>query len=242
MTFLEHLEELRKALLKSVLAILLTSAIALLFSPQLFRLLQIPLQKVLPETSHFITTSPFESYASYFKIAFVFGILAATPLIFYFIWSFIYPGLTREEKKGVVPIALFSSILFVGGSLFGYFIVFPAGFKFVVEILEGTGIVFYPKMSDYLSFSLRLLLAFGIIFELPLVMLILGKIGLVKAASLKRGRKYAIVLIVLVAGILTPGPDVLSQILMAIPLLVLYEGGILLVRIFGRSEKIMEPT
>jgi len=247
MTFLEHLEELRWVFIKSFLAFVAGTSLCLWFSPSLFRWLQAPMQKVLPDGWHFITTTPFESYTAYFKVAMVFGFLTSTPVIFFLFWSFLRPGLLKQERKGVIPIAVTSSLLFVGGALFGYFVVFPAGFRFVVSILDGTGIVFYPRMSDYLSFSLRMLLAFGIIFELPLFLLILGKFGLVSAKNLSKSRKYAIVVIFLVAGVLTPGPDVLSQVLMALPLLVLFEAGIILVRIFGKkpvplSDSAVEPT
>ncbi|HCU24381.1 MAG TPA: twin-arginine translocase subunit TatC, partial [Deltaproteobacteria bacterium] len=215
--------------------------LALFVSPQLFHWLQKPLQGVLPQGAHFIVTTPFESYTAYFKIAMVAGILLGSPLIFYFFWSFIRPGLEKKERRGIVPIALACGFLFIGGALFGYFLVFPTGFRFVTGILEGTGIVFYPKMSDYLSFSLRLLLAFGIIFELPLFLLILGKMRLVNVQRLRAGRKYIIVGIFLVAGILTPGPDVLSQVLMALPLLVLFEVGVILVRIFG-PKPVLSPA
>lgn len=235
MTFVEHLEELRWVFIKSCLAVLAGAALCLYFSGDLFRWLQAPLQNILPEGSHFIATTPFESYAAYFKVALVFGFLAASPFVFYFFWSFLRHGLDDAERKGVIPIALATSALFAGGALFGYFVVFPTGFRFVVEILDGTGIVFYPKMSDYLAFSLRLLIAFGVIFELPLFLMVLGHFGLVDAPRLAKARKYAVVVIFLVAGILTPGPDVLSQILMALPLLLLFEVGIILVKIFGRK-------
>lgn len=236
MTFLEHLEELRWVFIKSVVAVVLGTCVCLAFSARIYRWLQAPLVQVLPEGSHFIATTPFESYAAYFKVAMVFGFFLATPFIFYFFWNFLRHGLHPGERRGVIPIALATSGLFVGGALFGYFVVFPAGFQFVVGILEGTGIVFYPKMSDYLSFALRMLLAFGLVFELPLFLLVLGKFGLVSAKQLSGARKYAVVLIFLVAGVLTPGPDVLSQVLMALPLLVLFEVGIVLVRIFGRKK------
>ena len=242
MTFLEHLEELRWVFIKSSIAVLMASAACLGFSGKIFRWLQGPLQQVLPEGSHFIATTPFESYAVYFKVALVFGFLAASPFLFYFFWAFLKPGLKKEERRGVIPLALVCSLLFVGGALFGYFFVFPTGFRFVVGILDGTGIVLYPKMSDYLSFALRLLIAFGVIFELPLFLLVLGKFGLVNATQLAKSRKYVLVGIFLVAGILTPGPDVLSQVLMALPLLLLYEVGIVLVRIFAPAPLRATPA
>lgn len=230
MTFLEHLEELRRALIKSFLALVLGMAVCLVISPQLYRWVQKPLLTALPEGAYFIVTTPFEAYWTYFKISLVFGFFLSTPFIFYFFWSFIGPGLHSHEKKSVLPMALSTSALFVGGALFGYFVVFPTGFHFAVKILAGTEIHFFPKMSEYLSFALRLLIAFGILFELPLFLFLLGKLGLVRAQGLRKARKYVIVAIFLVAGILTPGPDVMSQILMALPLLLLFEIGVLLVR------------
>lgn len=235
MPFLEHLVELRRVFVRIIIALVAGAAICLFFSPRIFQILKHPLQEMLPEGSHFIVTTPFESYYTYFKISFVFGLFLASPVIFYFIWKFIRPGLHPGESKGVFPIALLCSILFTGGALFGYFVVFPTGFQFAVKILHGTGIQFFPKMSDYLSLSLRLLIAFGIIFELPLFLLLLGRFGLVNAPQLRRIRKYIIIVIFLTAGILTPGPDVLSQLLMAIPLLILFEVGIILVKVWGKK-------
>lgn len=241
MTFLQHLEELRRILLKCLGAILAGAILCLVFSSQIYRWLQMPLKSVLPAGSHFIATTPFESYAAYFKIALVFGFLLSTPLLFYFFWDFIHPGLKAEEKRGIVPVALVCALLFVGGALFGYFAVFPAGFRFAVQILQGTDILLLPKMGDYLSFALRMLIAFGLVFELPLFLLLLGKFGLIDAPRLRKFRKYAVVLIFLAAGVLTPGPDVLSQILMALPLLCLFELGIVLVALFGRKASPTAP-
>lgn len=230
MTFLEHLEELRRVFIRSLIVLVVSTGICLFFAPKIFLWLKAPLQEVLPEQNFFIVTQPFEIYWSYFKIALVFGFFLGSPLIFYLFWAFIAPGLKANERRGIIPIALVTSLLFVGGALFGYFVVFPTGFHFAVKILEDTQIQLLPRMADYLSLALRLLIAFGIIFELPLLLTILGRLGLVHAQGLKRGRKYVIVGIFLLAGILTPGPDVFSQVLMAAPLLILYEVGILLVR------------
>lgn len=243
MTFVQHLEELRKVLLKSLVALGVSTGICLFFAPKIFIWLKAPLQRVLPEGDYFIVTQPFEIYWGYFKIALVFGFFLASPLIFYFFWSFIAPGLKSKEKRPVVPIALVTSLLFVGGALFGYFLVFPTGFIFAVKILEGTQIQLLPRMSDYLSLALRLLIAFGIIFELPLFLTILGRLGLVRHEGLKRARKYVIVIIFLVAGVLTPGPDVFSQVLMAAPLLILYEVGLILVKFTqAKARRVAEST
>lgn len=238
LTFLGHLEELRRVLLRSLWALAAGTGIALFFSPKIFLWLQYPMQRFLPEGSHFIVTSPFEAYFAYFRIALVFGLLITSPLIFYFIWSFIHPGLKPEERRGVIPVALVCAALFAGGALFGYFVVFPTGFQFAVKVLSGTDIWMMPRMSDYLSLSLRLLLAFGLIFELPLFLALLGRFGLVSASKLRQTRKYIVVAIFLVAGILTPGPDILSQILMALPLMVLFELGIVLVRITEKRRSL----
>ncbi len=234
MSFLDHLEELRWVFLRSLIALSIATGLCLYFSPDLYRILMAPLEKILPENSHFIITSPFEAYFAYFKISLVVGIFLTSPWAFYFLWSFIRPGLLPQERRGILPVALLCSLLFVGGASFGYFVVFPPGFSMAVDILQGTSILMMPRMSDYLSLALRLLIAFGIIFELPLFLFLLGRLGLVQAQGLRQVRKYVIVGIFLVAGILTPGPDVLSQVLMALPLMVLYEVGIILVRLFGK--------
>ncbi len=242
MPFLQHLEEFRRALIKSLAAVFLATALCLGFSPQIFRVLQKPLLEALPRGSYFIATTPFETYLAYFKVSLGSGLFFASPFIFYFLWSFIRPGLNRTEKKTALLSAMICGLLFMGGACFGYWVVFPAGFRFIVELLQGTQIVLLPKISDYLSISLRLLLAFGIVFELPLFLFLLGRFGLVDADRLRRARKFVIVAIFLLAGLLTPGPDVLSQLLMAVPLLLLFEAGILLVKIWGRKPGVIKPA
>jgi sec-independent protein translocase protein TatC len=152
---------------------------------------------------------------------------------------FIAPGLYDREKRLLVPVVLLSTIFFVGGSLFGYFIVFPYGFDFFLGFATET-IRPMPSMKEYLSFSAKLLLAFGLVFELPLVITFLAKLGLVTVPFLKKNRKYALLLFFVGAAILTP-PDVVTQVMMALPLMVLYEISILGARIFGRKAKPAEP-
>jgi len=225
LSFLSHLSELRKRIIRSLLAIAVFSVVGLIFCKYLYSLLQEPMLNALPEGSFFIATAPFESYKVYFKISLLAGLFGATPVIFYQFWSFVAPGLKKKEKKYVLPFAFISALLFTGGALFGYFVVFPTGFHYVNLILQGTAIHLMPSMKDYLNVAITLLLAFGVTFELPLVIMLAGKMGLIDYSFIKKNRRYVIVALFVLAAILTPGPDVLSQSLMALPLWVLYELG-----------------
>jgi sec-independent protein translocase protein TatC len=151
---------------------------------------------------------------------------------------FVSPGLYREEKKYILPIIILSLIFFIAGASFGYFIVFPYGFQFFLGFTTET-IQAMPSMKEYLSFASKMLLAFGFVFELPLVLTFLSRMGLVTPAFLKKNRKYALLLFFVVAAILTP-PDVVSQIMMAMPLIVLYEVGIIGASIFARKSTAQE--
>lgn len=158
--------------------------------------------------------------------------LLATPVIFYQIWRFVAPGLYRHEQRILVPFTAVSTVCFLSGAAFGYFVVFPPAFRFLVgyasDILDPL-----PAVSEYFSLSLRLLIAFGIVFELPVFMVFLGKIGVVSAPFLRRNRKYAFLLSFIIAAILTPTPDVVNQLFMAGPLIVLYEVSIFAVALFA---------
>ncbi len=167
-------------------------------------------------------------------MALVSGILLASPVIFLQIWRFVAPGLYHHEKKIVLPFSFLSSVCFIGGAAFGYFVVFPPAFKFLTSYTTEY-LTPMPAVKEYFSLSLRLLIAFGVIFELPIFMVLLGKIGVVNTALLKKHRKYAILLSFVIAAIVTPTPDVVNQLMMAIPLVVLYEISIVAVWIFGRK-------
>jgi sec-independent protein translocase protein TatC len=164
--------------------------------------------------------------------------MIASPVIFYQLWMFIAPGLYSNERRLLMPIVLLSTFFFVGGAMFGYFVVFPFGFKFFLsfssDIIQTT-----PTMKDYLSFSSRLLLAFGLVFELPLVLTAMARLGIVTVPFLKKSRKYALVLFFIGSAILTP-PDVISQVMMAFPLMALYELSIFGAKIFGRKKRVDE--
>lgn len=158
----------------------------------------------------------------------------ASPVIFLQIWRFVSPGLYRHEKKVIIPFALISTLCFLGGAAFGYLVVFPPAFQFLLgytsEFLEPM-----PAVDEYFSLALRLFLAFGVIFELPVFMVFLGKIGMVNRPFLIKNRKYAVLIAFVIAAILTPTPDVVNQLLMAGPLLLLYEISIVAVAVFART-------
>lgn len=233
MGLLDHLSELRGRLTKAAIAAAIGFAICWCFVEPLFSILLHPLLQVLPEGTHAQYTTLPEAFFTRMRIAFVAGLFLASPAIFYQIWAFIAPGLYDEEKKYIIPIALLSAIFFIAGALFCYFIVFPFAFNFFISY-STPDIVMTPKISDYLSFCLKLVFAFGLIFEMPIFTLFLARMGIITASIMRRVRKYAIVAIFIIAAILTP-PDVVSQILMACPMLLLYEVSIWVAKVFGRK-------
>jgi sec-independent protein translocase protein TatC len=233
--FLSHLEELRKRLVVCAIGVGVGFGIAYIFSERLFQLLVAPLKAVLPEGDQLIFTNLPEMFFAYLKVAFIAGILAAAPLIFYELWMFIAPGLYQKEKKMVIPFVISSTILFVGGALFGYFVVFPFGFKFFIGFSNET-VKALPSVKQYFSFSMKLLFAFGAVFELPVIIFFLSKMGIVTPQFLRQKRKYAILLTFALGAILTP-PDVITQCMMAGPLIVLYEIGILVSKVAYKKKE-----
>ena len=233
--FTSHLDELRKRIIICIVAVAVGFFGSYFFAEQIFDILIKPLQAELPPDSMFIFTGLPEAFFVYLKLSLFGGILLASPVLLWEVWCFVAPGLYDQEKKYVYPFVIFSTVLFATGVSFGYFVVFPIAFKFFMgyssEIIKPL-----PSIKEYLNFSCKLLFAFGVVFELPLFTLFLAKIGLVNEKMLRNKRKFAILGIFAVAAILTP-PDVVSQILMAIPLLVLYEISILVAKYFGKKEE-----
>lgn len=232
--FLSHLAELRERLIKSFIAIGVGCVIAYIFSEELFNILLWPLKDLLPEGEGLIFTGLTEMFFTYLKTAFIAGILFASPVVFYQIWMFIAPGLYQHEKRYIIPFIFFSTILFVGGALFGYFIVFPMGFKFFLGY-SNEYIQALPSVKNYFSLSYKLLLAFGIVFQLPLLIYFLSKMGVVTVDFLRRRRPFAVLAAFIIGAILTP-PDIISQFMMAIPLIILYEIGIIVAVIGGKKK------
>ncbi len=232
--FTAHLEELRNRLIKCFIAVGVGFVASYAFKEKLFYILVAPLKQVMKEGDTLIYTHLPEAFFTFLKTALISGVMLASPIILYQFWMFVAPGLYDREKRLLVPVLLLSTIFFVGGAMFGYFVVFPFGFKFFLSFATDT-IRPMPSMKEYLSFSAKLLLAFGIVFELPLVITFLARLGVVTVDFLQKYRKYAILLFFCGAAILTP-PDVVTQIMMALPLILLYEVSILGARVFGRDK------
>ena len=241
MPFTEHLEELRKRLIISAVAIGIGFLISYAFKEKIFELLLKPWLEALPkgQTSKLIYTAPHEAFFTYLKVSFIAGCGLAVPVVLHQFWLFIAPGLYENERRYVIPVVFFSTLFFLGGALFGYFFVFPVGFQFFTSFAND---YITPMIStkEFLTFSTRLLLGFGFVFELPIFAFFLAKLGLITAAFLRRQRKIAVVVIFIVAAALTPGPDVFSQLMMAGPLLILYEVSVWIVHFFGRKEEAEE--
>ncbi|WP_320007826.1 twin-arginine translocase subunit TatC [Maridesulfovibrio sp.] len=232
MTFLEHLEELRRRFVRIMIACLVGFLACYSFAKPLFSLLMAPLVAVLPPDSTLIFTSLPEGFVTYLKVAAVAGVFVVSPYLFSQIWGFIAPGLYEHERKWMIPLAFLSAFFFVGGALFGYYVVFPFGCEFFMGFADEF-IKPMPTLREYLGFSLKLLFAFGLIFELPLFIFFLARMGVVTAEGLRSKRKYAILVCFICSAILTP-PDVMTQTLMACPLIILYEIGIWVAYFFGK--------
>ena len=230
MPFTFHLTELRNRLIISLTAVGIGFGLSYNFSEDLFKILSRP----LPPDTHFSFIRLVEPFFTYLKVSLLTGIFLASPVLIYQLWAFIAPGLHESEKKWVPPIIFFSTVLFVGGVVFGYFVVLPVGFSYFMSFSSDT-IKPMLSMDEYFSFVTKFLLAFGVVFEIPLFILFLSRFGVIDTKMLSAYRKYAILGIFVLAAILTPTPDAFSQILMAAPMMILYEVGIIVAKVFGKK-------
>jgi sec-independent protein translocase protein TatC len=230
MPFLEHVEELRRRILKSLLAIVVCAVAAFYFSDELIRLIRIPLGDTQLHNMEVTGT-----FYAYLKISLITGVVAALPVIFYQMWMFVSPGLLKKERAMILPLVTVSTILFLIGGTFCFLVVLPIALKFLIGFGGGL-IINYITIGSYISFAGLLLLAFGFGFQLPILAYLLGKMGIITSRFMAKGRRYAVVLILTVGAIITP-PDVFTQVLLAVPLYLLYEISILVVRLTGAREK-----
>jgi sec-independent protein translocase protein TatC len=228
LTLMGHLEELRVRLRNAVAAALVGVAVAYGFSDVIFKWLMAPVYDALPEGERvMIFTSLVEPFFVYLKIAAYAGLFAASPVILYQVWAFVSPGLYRKERRMMVPFVLFGTVFFVGGALFARYVIMPYAFEYLVKGFAYDGLKAMPSMGEQLTLVLVLLLAFAIIFEMPLVMTLLAKMGVVSSKTLVKSRKVMTVVNVVAAAIITPTGDPFNLALMAVPMILFYELGIL---------------
>ena len=248
-SFTSHFVELRSRLLKSIIFILVIFIISYIFAEQIYNFLVEPYANAVKDDDNsrrLIFTALHETFIAYLKLAFFAAIFFGSPVLLIQIYKFIAPGLYKNEKKALLPYLIFTPILFLFGGLLVYYLIMPLAIKFFLSFESiGTNtslpIQLEAKVNEYLSLIMRLIFAFGISFQLPILLNLLAKIGVVNSTYLKKTRRYVIVIIFTAAAILTP-PDPITQIGLAIPLLLLYELSILTVKFTEKKDKVVEDA
>ncbi len=238
MTFLEHLDELRVRLMHSLGALVVGTIVCWGFHERIFHFLTQPLRNAYPAVK-FITTGPTEAFMMYMKMSFFVGIFLVAPYILYQVWAFIAPGLYAHEKAYAVPFIVAGSLFFLLGGGFGHYILFPTTFKFLYEF-AGDDMQFLPKVDEYFEFYSWFLLGLGLVFQIPVVIFVLARIGIVTPGFLMRQFKFAVLVSFIVAAIVTPSADVVNQTLLALPMMGLYLLGVLVAWMFGRARRTPE--
>ena len=232
---ISHLLELRDRLLRAIIAVLVLFLICAPFANNLYEILAEPLMRALPEGNTMISTEPHGPFFVPFKFAFAFSVAVMMPYLLFQLWSFVAPGLYQHEKKLVYPLLLSSSILFYLGIIFAYFIVFPIIFAFFTASAP-EGVAVMTDINAYLSFCIKLFFAFGLAFEVPVATILLVKMGITTPDELVKKRPYIIVAAFVVGMLLTP-PDIFSQTMLAIPVWILFEGGVYFSRLMLKSAE-----
>lgn len=249
--FTHHLNELRRRLVFSVVAILTGFMACFNYSEYIFEWLMLPMRKNIELDIHtspylFLTPrekvhdlvflAPAESFWVHMKIALIAGIVLTAPILFWQLWRFISPGLHSKEKRLAIPFVFVTSMLFLMGAAFCFLVVLPFAMQFLLEF-KTQSLVPMISVEKYMDFCLKFILAFGVVFELPVVIVFLTRMGIVSPDTLAKNRKYAALIAFVIAAILTPTPDAFNQTLMAVPIIILYEAGILASRLFAFGRK-----
>lgn len=226
MGFFDHLEEFRRRLIRSLLAVSVAFIAAWVYSPTLFRWIEKPILPYLPKGTHLAFTTMPEPFILYFRVALYGGIILASPVILWQLWLFISPALYRKEKKYAVPFLLLTLFFFLSGCAFGYLIAFPRVCEFLVGMGTSTGFTPVITINEYLSIASKTIFGLGLCFELPILVFFLARLGLVTEKFLLAKFKYAVLIIFIIAAVITPTPDMMTQCVFAIPMILLYLIGI----------------
>lgn len=235
MTFLEHLEDLRKRLFNSFVAIMVTVIPAWIFHKEIFDIIANPVRKYLPEGTKLAYTGLTEPFILYLKVSFLAAIFVSSPFIFLQLWYFVAPGLYQKEKKYVIPFVFLTTFFFSLGGVFGYFVVFPWACRFFLTL--GTDFQPVITVNTYFGFTLKVLLGIALVFELPTLVFFLSRMGLITSRWMIKNFKYAVLGVFIIAAVITPTPDMVTQSIIAVPMLALYGLGILIALVFGKERK-----
>jgi len=236
MSFLDHLDELRRRIVYSVVALVVGIIIACFFLGDLYSFVMVPMQEALGPGTKMVFTEPTEGMMLYLKIALMAGVLIATPAIMAQVWLFVAPGLYTNEKRLAVPFVLMASIFFIAGAAFAHYVVFPVTWKFFGSFANEQ-VDFLPRIEPAFGLYMKLVLIFGAIFQMPTLVLFLARMGVITARFLIRHMKYAILVIFIVGAVLSPGGDPMGQVMMAVPMFILYCISIALAWIFGKKTR-----
>ncbi|MFL9905031.1 twin-arginine translocase subunit TatC [Paraburkholderia sp. RL17-337-BIB-A] len=241
-TFISHLVELRDRIIRAGLAVIVVFVGLVYWAPDIFRLLARPLMENLPKDGKMIVTDVTGSFFVPMKVTMMVAFVIALPVVLYQVWAFVAPGLYQHEKKLVGPLVGSSYTLFLCGMAFAYFVVFPTIFRVMAHYNAPLGAEMNTDIDNYLSFVLTMFLAFGVTFEVPIVVVLLVRMNVLTIKKLKEIRPYVVVGAFVISAVVTP-PDVFSQLILAIPLIVLYEAGIIAARlIVGKQPAVVEDT
>ena len=235
-TFISHLVELRDRIIKAALAIIIIFMSLVYWAPEIFHLFAQPLLTALPSGGKMIVTDITGSFFVPMKVTMLVAFVIALPVVMYQLWAFIAPGLYTHERRLIVPLVVSSYSLFIIGMSFAYFLVFPTVFKFMAHYNAPLGAEMLTDIDNYLSFAMTTFLAFGITFEVPVVVVVLVRMGVVPLAKLREIRPYVIVGAFVIAAVVTP-PDILSQLLLAVPMCLLYELGLFIARFYEKDKQ-----
>jgi sec-independent protein translocase protein TatC len=239
MSFLEHLDELRKRLIYIVYSLIAGCVVAYIFIQRIFDFIMRPMQQMLPHDApgagRLMYTAGAEPFMLYVKIGFIAGVFLSSPLILWQIWKFIAPGLYSHEKKFAIPFVGLSTVFFVTGGLFAHYVAFPWTWKFFISFSTDY-MVFIPKVDEAFSLYTKMILGFGIIFEMPTLVFFLARMGVVTGGFLLKYFKYAFLIIFIVAAVISPGTDMMSQVIMAVPMLGLYIISIVIAFVFQKKR------
>ena len=235
MSFLDHLDELRRRIIYAFISLGAGVVIAFAFIDDIFNFIMRPLQSMLPAGQTMIYTDPTEAFMLYIKIALIAGLVIASPLVMTQIWLFIAPGLYVHEKKWAIPFIAMSTVCFVAGAAFSHYVVFPLTWRFFVSFTTDI-LTFMPRIEPAFSIYLRLLLAFGVVFQMPTIVLFLARMGVLTARFMVRNIKYAILGIVILSAVVTPDGGGVSLVAMSGPLVLLYVFSIGLAWMFGKKR------